>query len=33
MLESLAGCRTMFLFVVFSEIGALERYAIDFMSN
>ena len=25
MLESLAGCRTMFLFAVSSKIGALER--------
>ena len=27
MLESLAGCRAMFLFAVFFEIGALERNA------
>ena len=26
-LESLAGCRTMFLFAVFCKIGALERNA------
>ena len=32
-LESSAGCRTMFLFAVFCEIGALERNAVDFMSN
>ena len=25
MLESLAGCRTMFLFAFFCKIGALER--------
>ena len=32
-LESSAGCRTMFLFAVFCNIGALERNPIDFMSN
>ena len=29
-LESLAGCRTMFLFVVFCKMGALERNAYWF---
>ena len=32
-LESLAGCSTMFLFAGFCKTGALERNAIDFISN
>ena len=34
MLESLAGCRTSFLFAVLCKIGALEHLTSDdFMSN
>ena len=32
-LESLAGCRTMFLFAVFCKIGRWSVMPIDFMSN
>ena len=33
MLESLAGCRTMFLFAVSCKIGAWSVTLIDFISN